>query len=109
MISLKKKVQGNNLIIEMSGRIGGEASIEMFRQIKEMLEGHQEENLVLDFENLEFIDSSGLGSLVAVNSTLLKQQRTLTLASVPDNLLELLKITNLDRVLRIVPAVENAI
>jgi anti-sigma B factor antagonist len=107
MINLVKEVRGNYLIIKLSGKIGGEASIELYREVKRALQDYTKENLALDFSKLEFIDSSGLGSLVAVNSTLLKQSRSLTLASVPENLLDLLKITNLDRVLKIVHTIDD--
>jgi anti-sigma B factor antagonist len=107
MINLIKEVRGNNLIIKLSGRIGGEASIELYRQVKMAVQDHEKENLVLDLGKLEFIDSSGLGSLVAVNSTLLKQGRGLTLAAVPENLYGLLRITNLDRILKIVPTADD--
>lgn len=107
MINIVKEVRGNYLVIKLSGKIGGEASIEMYREVKRVLQDHTKENLVLDFSKLDFIDSSGLGSLVAVNSTLLKQGRSLILASVPDNLLDLLKITNLDRILKIVSSIND--
>lgn len=97
------------LIVRLSGRIAGEASIDLYREIKNLLEKYENKNLILDFSHLEFIDSSGLGFLVAVNSTLLKQGRSLTLASVPENLMGLLKITNLDRVLKIIAKVEDAV
>jgi len=98
-----------NLVIRLSGRVAGEASIDLYRQVKTLLEKYQDLNLILDFKKLEFIDSSGLGFLVAVNSTLLKQGRKLTLSTVPENLMGLLKITNLDRVLKIAPSVEKAL
>jgi anti-anti-sigma factor len=106
---MEHNVKQKHLIIRLSGRIAGEASIDLYRQIKNLLEKYEQLNLILDFKKLDFIDSSGLGFLVAVNSTLLKQGRTLTLSTVPENLMELLKITNLDRVLKIVPSVENVI
>jgi anti-sigma B factor antagonist len=106
---LEHEVKGNQLVVQLAGRIAGEASLDLYTQVKNLLEKYQDMNLVLDFKLLEFIDSSGLGFLVAVNSTLLKQGRKLTLSAVPENLMGLLKITNLDRVLKIVPSVENVV
>jgi anti-anti-sigma factor len=102
------EINKNYLIVRLSGRFAGEVSIDLYREIKVLLEKFDDKNLILDFKNLDFIDSSGLGFLVAVNSTLLKQGRNLTLAALPDNLMGLLKITNLDRVLKIIPTVESA-
>ncbi len=106
---MEQEIHGNHLIIRLTGRIAGEASIESYRQIKALAEKHSPLNIVLDFKKLTFIDSSGLGFLVAVNSTLLKQNRTLTLSSVPDNLMSLLRMTNLDKVLKIVSSTENVV
>ncbi len=108
-IEIEQEILGGHLIIHLTGRIAGEASIESYRQIKTLAEKHSSLNIVLDFKKLTFIDSSGLGFLVAVNSTLLKQQRSLTLSSVPDNLMSLLKMTNLDKVLKIVPSTDYVV
>ncbi|HOX28235.1 MAG TPA: STAS domain-containing protein [bacterium] len=108
MMTLEKTLKGNKLIIKLGGRIGGESSISMYREIKSLLDDYKDENVVLEFSKLEFIDSSGLGSLVAVNSTLLKQGRSLTIVAPPENLMELLKITNLDKILRIVSNINDA-
>ena len=97
------------IIVWLEGRIGGEASITMYKEIKSMLVEDKGKNLIIDFGRVDFIDSSGLGSLVAVNSHLVKNDKKLTLTSVPENLMGLLKITNLTKILRIVPTVEDAL
>ena len=106
-INVEKK--GDYLIVWLEGRIGGEASITMYKEIKLLLTDDKGKNLVIDFGKVDFIDSSGLGSLVAVNSHLLKQNKKLILSAVPDNLMELLRITNLTRILGIAPTVNDAL
>jgi anti-anti-sigma factor len=103
------RLKNNHLIVEIKGRIGGESSIEFYQKVKDIAADNPEADVVLDFKDVDFIDSSGLGSLVAINSHLLKNQRTLILASVPDNLTGLLKITNLTTILSIVDRIEDAI
>lgn len=103
------RIVNSHLIIDIRGRIGGESSIEFYKQIKEIAADNPDADVVLDFKYVDFIDSSGLGSLVAINSHLLKNERTLTLASVPDNLTGLLKITNLTAILNIVGNIDDAI
>jgi len=107
MVNIESRVTDDKIIVRLSGRIGGESSIEMYRELKNIINDNNNKSLILDFGKLDFIDSSGLGSLVAINSTLLKQGLTLTLASIPDNLMDLLRVTNLDRVLNIVMKVED--
>lgn len=95
------------ILCRLNGRIGGEASIKLFKDIKGVIDDYAEKAIILDFGGVDFIDSSGLGSLVAVNSTLLKQNRELILTAVPNNLMGLLKITNLHHVLKIVGSVND--
>jgi anti-sigma B factor antagonist len=97
------------IVIRLEGRIGGEGSVKMYREVKSVALDDTEKDLILDFGKVDFIDSSGLGSLVAVNSNLLKSKRRLILVSVPENLMQLLKITNLTNVLEIAPKVEDVL
>jgi len=55
--------------------------------------------MILDMEDVDFIDSSGLGSLVAINTSLAKVKQKLIIKNCPENLMGLMKITNLDRIL----------
>ncbi len=105
---LTSEQKENKLLIKLHGRIGGEASITMYQDIKALTESYKRLDFVLDFKDVDFIDSSGLGSLVAINSTLLKHGRELYLASIQNNLKGLLKITNLDKILKMVDTAEDA-
>lgn len=97
------------LIIRVRGRLGGESSIDFYRQVREIADGNEELPVIIDFSQVDFIDSSGLGSLVAINSHLVKLGRRLILTGVLENLLGLLKITNLHSVLQIEDTVEDVI
>jgi anti-anti-sigma factor len=107
IFTLEKEIKDNTLVVKLSGRIGGEASTELYRDVKQLIEAHKNYDFALDFKQLQFIDSSGLGSLVAINSSLMKQGRKLTLLAVPGALMELLRITNLDRVFAIKDSLED--
>lgn len=106
---IETETDRNHLIVRVSGRIGGESSLEFYRQTKEIVSANPDHNIILDFKNVDFIDSSGLGSLVAINSHLMKHKRSLTICAVPDNLYGLLKITNLFSILKIVEKTEDAV
>ena len=64
--------------------------------------------IVVDLSDVTFIDSSGLGALIAG----LKATRTaggdLRIAAVPEQVMMVLRLTNLDRVLRAHPSVADA-
>lgn len=98
----------DRVIVRLEGRIGGEASITLYSDIKSILSDHENKNLILDFGGVDFIDSSGLGSLVAINTHMVKKKLKMTLTSIPDNLMGLLKITNLLKILNIERSPEDA-
>lgn len=98
------KVQDHDSEIEifLIGGIGREASIEMFQGVKRLMEQFPGKNVKLNFSGVEFLDSSGVGTLVAVNSTLLRNGKELVLTAIPKNIMELLRITNLLKILKVV-------
>jgi anti-anti-sigma factor len=97
------------LVLEPQGRIGGKSSAEFYTRVKDILADAPEGDVILNMSNVDFIDSSGLGALVAINSHLARNGRKLILAGVMDNLLALLKITNLFSILTIVRSVDDAV
>ena len=66
--------------------------------------------LVLDFERVEFLSSQAIGILLTLNKKLgsLKGSR-LILCAVGDRLMQLLKITRLDRLLTLKPSQKDAV
>lgn len=92
----------NEIEVFLVGGIGREASIEMFQGVKRLMEQYPDKNVRLNFEGVEFLDSSGVGTLVAVNSTLLRNGKELVLTAVPKNIMDLLRITNLLKILKVV-------
>ncbi len=58
-------------------------------------------HLIVDFNNIFFIDSSGFGSLITVYNHAKNQNSYLYLVNINNELLSLFKITKLDQVLHI--------
>jgi len=64
--------------------------------------------LVLDLSAVEFIDSTGLSSILSILRRL-APDGTLGLAGCTKQIVELIKLTRLDRVLRLFPNTEEAV
>ena len=58
-----------------------------------LAQGHRD--FVLNFQDVTFIDSSGLGALVACYSTIRKQGGTMKLVQLPPQVAELMEMTRL--------------
>lgn len=64
-------------------------------------------HFLLDFSQTEYLDSSGVGSLIFVYSALKKINGTLQLAAIPNHIEALLKITKLISFFTIYDTVEE--
>lgn len=66
------------------------------------------ENLIIDFTNIEFIDSSGFGALVTVHNHAKNVNANVMLCNISSETMELLKITKLDQVFHIYSSIDEA-
>lgn len=64
--------------------------------------------VVVDMSEMEFIDSSGIGALIGGLKSTRLADGDLRIAAVPEAVRRVLKLTNLDRVLREYPSAEAA-
>ncbi len=77
----------------------------------EMITLHAEgiNNIILDLSEVKYTDSSGLSALLVGNRILQEDGGIFVLANLTDHTMKLIKISQLDSVLNILPTVEEAI
>ena len=77
----------------------------------ELITMHAEgvKNIILDLSEIKYTDSSGLSALLVGNRTFKQDGGIFVLASLSDHTIKLIKISQLESVLNIVPSVEEAI
>lgn len=66
-------------------------------------------NIVLDMSEVKYTDSSGLSALLVGNRTFQQNEGYFALSCLSDHVMKLIKISQLDGVLNILPSVEEAI
>ena len=66
-------------------------------------------NIILDLSEVNYTDSSGLSSLLVGNRTIQQGGGIFVLAALSEHTMKLIKISQLDGVLNILPTVEEAI
>lgn len=93
-------------------RLGGELDIASVGAVRQRLldlalDGHVRQ--VVDLTPLTFMDSAGLGAIVAVRRRLRVLKGSLVVACSNPSILRLLGLTSMDRVLRVYPTVDDAI
>ncbi|MEH2078019.1 MAG: STAS domain-containing protein [Nostoc sp.] len=89
-------------VIKLNGNLNATTSQEFRQNITDILEGSPKIVLV-DFKDVTFMDSSGLGALVLAFKTLRAADTKLVLCSINEQVRILFELTNMDKVFEIFP------
>ena len=82
-------------VLDLSGRITlGEGSVQIRDAIRELL-GKGQKNILLNLEDVNYIDSSGLGELVSAYTSARNQSAGLKLLKLTKKVHDLLQLTKL--------------
>ncbi|MBN8545879.1 MAG: STAS domain-containing protein [Ignavibacteria bacterium] len=97
------------IVIELKGNVlGGPEANEYSDTIKKFL-SEGKKNIVVDLGEVKFMNSSGLGMLIAGLTTVNKENGKLKLANVEEKIHSLLVITKLVTIFESYPSVEDAL
>jgi anti-anti-sigma factor len=73
------------------------------------IQGQGVQHLIIDLSNVKYIDSSGLSALLVGHRTFTESNGVFILTNVSDHAMKLINISQLDKVLMILPTVEEAV
>ena len=97
------------VILSLKGKImGGPEATEINDKINQLLD-EKKLKIVIDLENVEWMNSSGLGILISTITLLRNNNGALRLINVSEKIKNLLKITKLDTVFKIFDTYELAV
>ena len=88
-------------IFEPSGILNAIAGNELRREISDIVVNNEVDILLIDMSKVTFIDSSGLGALVAAMQSVRNAKRELFICSINAQVKMLFELTKIDRVLNI--------
>ena len=108
-MELESQKKDNVVIIAISGNIVLEDTAKLKEKIEIYIEEKSIEAIVLDCENVKFIDSSGLGLIVSIYKTLKKMNKNFALSSLSEGAMEIFILTKLNKILTITESTEAAI
>ncbi|WP_392535205.1 STAS domain-containing protein [Nostoc sp. C117] len=92
-------------VIKLSGNLNATTSQEFRQNITKILELGVKIVLV-DFQDVTFMDSSGLGALVLAFKTLRAADTKLVICSINEQVRILFELTNMDKIFEIFPSQE---
>jgi anti-sigma B factor antagonist len=99
--TLQSRDVENVTILSASGRFVAGEAVEGFRAFIEKALAEKRTNLVLDFREVEYIDSSALGCMVAAYTKFAKVDGHMPVYGLNERGLELMVVTKLSTVFRI--------
>lgn len=99
------------LVVEFADRdVLDEAAIRQINaELMRQIEGARTKNVLISFQGVEHLSSAALGSLITANSLVKKRGGHLRLSNIKPTILEVFRITKLDRLFQISESVEQAI
>ena len=109
MLNINTKQIGNASVVCIKGKINFEVTSQLRETIKKTIAEQIPKILVINLEGVTFIDSSGLGLLVAAKSTVDKSQGRLHLCGLPPPVKKLFDQTNLTNYFPIFACEEDAL
>jgi anti-sigma B factor antagonist len=100
-------VRGKVAVVRLDGRLNMVAAPRLKSAIEDVVD-HGGTHVLVDLTAVTFMDSSGLGALIAALKKARQAQGDLRIAGVNEQVATVLRLTNLDRVLRPFESVEAA-
>jgi len=107
-LNMEFKDMDGKMVVVVRGDIDAYHSAEFKKVIKEKMVSYSGSTLVLDLSNVSYIDSAGLGSLVALLKNARTSGKNFVLSSLKPNVKRIFEMTRLDKVFKIVDTPEEA-
>ena len=96
-------------LIELSGQLDAHTAPEFERFLEERVRNEKKAKLILDFSNLEYISSAGLGVLMGLIEEVRSQSGDMKLIKVPEKIYHVLDLLGFPIVFEILPQLEDAL
>lgn len=90
---------GDVTVVKLVGRFDGFTSPKIDSRLRTLIVQHKK--VVLNLNELEYISSAGIRVILAFSKQLEADQGKLVICCVPDNVLEVIKLTGFQQVLKI--------
>ena len=100
-MTITTKTQGTTATIYVEGWLDTQSSPDLGKEVEGISEARA---LVLDFEKLEYISSSGLREVVAAYKKMKARGGTFSVVNVGSEVMDVFRLTGFDKKLEICPA-----
>lgn len=108
MCQVHLEKQDAYLVATLNGELILGCTSEIKEQVKSYAEANQQYNMIIDLTDVSFIDSSGLGALIAWFKMANQQQGNLVFCGMTDHVRKVVGYAKLDKIFTIVDTVDEA-
>ncbi len=108
-MKIQEEKKGNILILKLEGELMGGDDLKPFQEKIYHAIKQKMTRIIVDMADVKWMNSSGLGTLMAGLTTLRSSEGDLKLVHVPDRVKRPIQITKLDQVLQMFDTVEDAV
>jgi anti-sigma B factor antagonist len=107
-MELKIRKSGENYIIDVNGEMDLYNSYKLKELVMRMLE-KKVERFIINLENVDYIDSSGIGALIYICSTIKKMNLKLIITNIHGSVKKVIELTKLMGYFPITQTIEEAL
>jgi anti-sigma B factor antagonist len=108
MIIFREK-RGDTTVLKLQGVVKLGESATQFSEFLEKVLNEDDGPVLLDFERIDTLDSTGLGELIGYLQRFEERQRKMAIVKPKDRIVALLRLTRLDTLIRIFPDEASAL
>jgi anti-sigma B factor antagonist len=108
-MKIEKRKKGNVAILDLKGKILFGDGIDELRQSINTIIKDNEKQLILNFADVPYLDSTGLGEVVRSYTTLKKVNGTVKIANLSNKVKDLLMVTKLITVFETFESEDDAV
>jgi stage II sporulation protein AA (anti-sigma F factor antagonist) len=109
ILSIDFLIKDRNLVVKIAGEIDHHYSEEIKFKIEKEFSKTNSKNIIFDFSELTFMDSSGIGMIIGRYKAIGKQGGQVIVASINENPKKLIEMAGLHKILKCYNNVNEAI
>lgn len=92
----------DRLEVVLTGEIDIYSADELKDKLQQIAKEHPDKDMFIDAQNLQYIDSTGLGVLIGILKILKANGKNIIISKPKDNVKKVLEITNLNRIFNVI-------
>jgi anti-sigma B factor antagonist len=106
-MNIERRELGPVTVLGLEGRLTAAVAPQLRAEVSDLVAAERS-SVVVDLAKVDFIDSSGLGALIGALKATRVAGGDLRIAAAGEQVRQVLRLTNLDRVLQVYPDAERA-